>query len=498
MRALLAVGAQYGATAGSMGGRMVDPLARVEAIRARIGHPVIDSDGHGIEYLPLVREELRALAGPGAVERFELMVQGARLVRGLDDATRRAQGMMRIPWWGLPAENTEDRATAMFPRLLHERLGAIGIDYAVIYPTYGLMALSAEPDEVRQAACRAFNRYHAEVFEGLGARLAPVALVPMHTPEEALAELDHAVGTLGYRAVLLAGHVLRPLPGENVPRGARWLDTFGAESAHDYDPVWARCEALGVSPTFHSSGMGWGSRASLHHYVFNHLGNFAAAGEAVCRALLLHGVPARFPRLRFAFLEGGVAWAVQLAADLAGHFEKRAGEAVRRYDPARLDRARLRALAARWGAPRVVERLDALDANLHLLSEPDEDPARLDEFAASGAGSAEALVRLFAERFFFGCEADDPLNALASDRALTPFGATFHALFGSDIGHWDAPDIGHVLVEAWEQVERGVLGDDAFRRLVFGSPAAFWCAGNPRFFEGAEGGLAEAVAKEIG
>jgi predicted TIM-barrel fold metal-dependent hydrolase len=474
---------------------MSDVRARVEKIRARLSHPVIDSDGHDIEYLPLVREELRTLAGRGAVERFEGMVKGAQLMRGLDDATRRAQGMMRIPWWGLPAKSTLDRASAMFPRLLRERMDAIGIDYAVIYPTYGLMALSAEPDEVRQAACRAFNRYHAEVFRELGDRLAPVALIPMHTPEEAVAELDFAVGTLGFKAVLLAGHVLRPLPGENLPRGARWLDCFGSESPHDYDPVWARCEALGVAPTFHSSGMGWGSRNSLHSYVANHLGNFAAAGEATCRTLFLHGVPRRFPRLRFAFLEGGVAWAAQLAADLVGHFEKRNREAIRNYDPAALDRARLAELAKQWGAKRVVERLGELETSLHLLSEPDEDPARLDEFAATGADSAEALARGFAERFFFGCEADDPLNALAYQRDRNPFGLTLHALFGSDIGHWDVPEMGAVLIEAWELVEDGIVSEADFRRFAFASPVALWSASNTRFF--AATAVEGAVAAEL-
>jgi predicted TIM-barrel fold metal-dependent hydrolase len=474
---------------------MSDVRTRVEKVRARLGHPVIDSDGHDVEYLPLVREELRMLAGQAAVDRFEGMVKGAQLARGLDDSTRRAQGLMRIPWWGLPARNTLDRATAMFPRLLRNRLDAIGIDYAVIYPTYGLMALSAEPDEVRQAACRAFNRYHAEVFRELGDRLASVALIPMHTPEEAVAELDFAVGTLGMKVVLLAGHVQRPLPGENLPRGARWLDCFGAESPHDYDPVWARCEALGVAPTFHSSGMGWGSRNSLHSYVANHLGNFAAAGEATCRALFLHGVPRRFPRLRFAFLEGGVAWAAQLAADLVGHFEKRNRDAIRHYDPALLDRARLADLAEQWGTSRVVERLDQLDANLHLLSEPDEDPSRLDEFAATGADSAEALARLFAERFFFGCEADDPLNALAYDRRRNPCGLSLHALFGSDIGHWDVPEIDEVLLEAWELVENGIVSEADFRRFAFASPVALWGASSPRFFAGTA--VEGAVAAEL-
>jgi hypothetical protein len=240
--------------------------------------------------------------------------------------------------------------------------------------------------------------------------------------------------------------------------------------------------------------MGWGGRNSLHNYVFNHLGNFAAAGEAICRALFLSGVPRRFPRLRFAFLEGGVAWAAQLLADLVGHFEKRNRDVIRNYDPAALDRGRLLELAKQWGAPRVVERLAELDANLHLLSEPDEDPTRLDEFAGTGVRSAEELARLFAERFFFGCEADDPLNALAYERAKSPFGLSLHALFGSDIGHWDVPEIDHVLLEAWELVEEGIVSEEDFRRFVFASPVALWCAQNPDFFAGSA--VAEAAAKE--
>ena len=326
------------------------------------------------------------------------------------------------------------------------------------------------------------------------APLALYALIPMHTPAEAVAELDYAVGTLGMKAVLLAGHVLRPLPGENLPRGARWLDAFGTESSHDYDPVWARCEALGVAPTFHSSGMGWGSRNALHSYVANHLGNFAAAGEAVCRALFLAGVPRRFPRLRFAFLEGGVGWAAQLVADLVGHYEKRSAAAIHRYDPARLDRAQLALLAQQWGSKRVVERLGELPANLHLLSEPDEDPARLDEFARVGVDSAETLARLFAERFFFGCEADDPLNALAYERKRNPFGLSLHALLGSDIGHWDVPEVAHVLLEAYELVEDSIVSAADFRRFAFASPVAFWSAGNAEFFAGTA--IAEAAAKE--
>src|SRR5262245_1067307 len=275
------------------------PSPSAAGLRARLPHPVIDSDGHTLEFMPAVRDQLVALAGRELAGAFDAVLSVWRRTRSWSAAEKRAQGLFRMTWWGFPARNTDDRAMAILPELLHARLPELGIDYAFVYPTFGLAVLGVEADELRRAGARAFNRYYAEANAGLGDRLCPVALVPMHTPEEAVSELEHCVGELGFRAVLLAGHVGRPAPIENPPRTARWIDSFGLDSLHDYDPVWARCEELGVAPTFHSSAMGWPGRASPSNYVLNHLGNFAAAGEATCRSLFLGGVTRRFPRLRF-------------------------------------------------------------------------------------------------------------------------------------------------------------------------------------------------------
>jgi predicted TIM-barrel fold metal-dependent hydrolase len=456
--------------------------SRVERIRARLGHPVVDADGHTIEYLPAVRDDLQALAGRRAVEQLDAVLGFAQAARALSFEQRRALGLPRLPWWGLPAEHTLDRATAMLPRLLRARLDEIGVDYAVCYPTYGLFALAVREAEARQAACRAFNRHLAAEFRDLGDRMTPAAVVPMDTPAEAIAELDHAVGELGLKVVVLSGHAWRSLP--DAPPGARWVDTFGPDSPHDYDPVWERCRQLRVAPTFHSSSMSWHGRASLRSYVSNHIGGFATAGEATCRSLFLNGVPHRFPELRFAFLEGGVAWACGLYAGIVGHWEKRNRNEVRRYDPARLDRALLGSLLARHASPAVAARADRLDEALTCLSEPDEDPATLDEFAASGVERADDLVRLFADRFYFGCEADDRLAAVALDRRWHPLGARLQPILGTDVGHWDVRDVTGVLPEVWELVEDGLLGADGFRDLVFGNAVALWADVNPDFFSG--------------
>ena len=94
------------------------------------------------------------------------------------------------------------------------------------------------------------------------ARITPAAVIPMHTPAEAIEQLEFAVQELGLKAAMIAGFVERPI--EDVAGGPHnvWWDLYGMESAHDYDPFWARCVELGVAPTSHSGPIGWGTRRS--------------------------------------------------------------------------------------------------------------------------------------------------------------------------------------------------------------------------------------------
>lgn len=468
----------------------------VAKIRSRLDHPVIDSDGHYIEFLPEVKERLAALAGKSVVEGFEQVMYAARLSQQLDQNQRRQLSLTRIPFWALPARQTIDRATAMMPRLLYERLDELGLDFAVLYPTYGLMGVHLVQDELRQPLCRAFNDWAAESYAPYSDRLAPVATIPMHTPEEAIEELDHSIGKLGMRAVMMAGYAMRPFEGENLPRGATWMDSFGLDSPYDYDPVWKRCEELGVSPTFHSSGMGWGMRASTSNYVANHVGSFGAAQEGICRALFMGGVPWRFPKLKFAFLEGGVNWARGLYSDLIGHWSKRNKEFLPHYDPANLDRHEFEKLLDKYGSDTMRTHRAQLDEALCFLSDPETDPSMTDDFAKCPVTKVEDIRDVFTHRFHFGCEADDPMNAGAFDTRLNPLGARLKAFFSSDIGHWDVPDMSGVLGEAYEMVEDGYFDVEDFRDFVFSNPVSLWCGTNPDFFRGTS--VEDAVAHELG
>ena len=61
----------------------------------------------------------------------------------------------------------------------------------------------------------------ADMFAPYAARFAPVAIIPFHTPEEAIEELDYAVEKLAYRAIMLKGTQERPNPKRGRRRRCR-------------------------------------------------------------------------------------------------------------------------------------------------------------------------------------------------------------------------------------------------------------------------------------
>jgi predicted TIM-barrel fold metal-dependent hydrolase len=455
-------------------------------IRARLPHPVIDADGHMAEYFPVLAPYLEreglSLDHPSLQRMLPPYGGTDRTWHEQTPAERAATRTPRGPWWSSPA-TTVDLATALFPELLYERLDELGFDLSVVYPSLGLVFLHTPDDHYRRATCRALNRANADAFSALGDRLVPVAAIPMHTPDEAVAELEYAVTTLGFKAVLCAGYVQRPFDAladqhPHASRYAFWLDQFGVDSQFDYDPVWSTAQDLGVSIAFHSGFIGMTPYRSVSSYVFNHLSMLAEGQQSLAKSLFLGGVTRRFPGLNFAFLEGGVTWAASLYADLVGHWEKRNIRALREHlDPRLVDRDLLGRLVAKYAR-------GAAPVAGGLTNRPAEPEDMLDEFAACGVERAEDIRRRFVDPFYFGCEADDPLTSMAFATNVNPFGAELHAMMGSDIAHWDVPDMAAVLLEAWEMVERGWIDETAFRKFTFDHPVRFYTGTNPSFFKG--------------
>jgi hypothetical protein len=431
--------------------------ARTSAeVRAELGHPVIDCDGHVSEPAPLVAEFLRDLVPGRVVDDF--LAQ-----RRVHPRDREVQ----VAWWGPPTD-AHDRAAIYAPKLLHERLPELGFDFSIAYPSLGLGMVSHPDDDLRPAVCRALNQYNADSVRSLGDRLTIPACIPMQNTTEALDELDYAVGVLGMRCVMLSGTV----------RGDRRPVLIGLDEQPDYDAVWQRCIDLGVAATFHAGALGQGSRVS-GLYVYNHIGAIAAAGEAIAKALVMGGVTRRFAQLNFAFLEGGVAWGALLLMDLVAHWQKRGGRNIELLDPARVDREAFAQLLTRYGGTRFDPAVTAtIDGSRDFA--PDEP----DDFARAGIADVDDLIERFVPHFYFGCEADDRANAWGFATQLNPGGSRLNAVLGSDIGHWDVLDMRTVLVESREQVECGAITDTDFRDLVCDNAIRLHAGMNADFFAG--------------
>ncbi len=213
----------------------------------------------------------------------------------------------------------------------------------------------------------------------------------------------------------------------------------------------------------------------------------------MCKSLFLGGVTRRFPELRFGFLEGGVSWACELFNGLVGHWDKRNQHEIHTLDPDRLDVDALMEWFERYGDDTVTANLDEIRA---YFSRPAARPAQLDEFAPCEIEQKADLRDLFEPHFYFGCEADDPLVPWAFRDDINPLGARLRPILGSDISHWDVPDMTEPVAEAYEAVEKGHMSERDFREFTFLNPARLHAGPNPDFFAGTVCEAAVAAARQ--
>ena len=450
-------------------------------VRSHLQHPIVDADGHIVECLPVLIDHIRKVAGDDVADRFggTAITYSSRssklLERSPTHGRAPTRGVAMAPWWALPT-NARDRATGFLPGLLAERLDEIGIDFAVLYSSVGLACVGHPDTAIRTGACRGLNHYLADVTDGYQHLMTATAVVPTTTPDEAIAELEYAVQQLGFRSVMFNDLVLRPADGGG---GVARCDLLALDSDYDYDPLWARCVDLGVAVTVHSGAQGYGLRTSSSRYMFNHIGNFGAAGHAFAKAVFFGGVTNRFPTLNFAFLEGGVAWGVMLLCDLVDRFAKRGGENIDRLNPEHLDLDEWNRILDQYGGARFADP----GVREAMAAQSDNPPVEIDDYRACGVTSAADIGRHF-DNFYFGCEADDPTISWAYAKDVNPGGTCLRPVLGSDLGHWDVSNMLDVLPEAYELVDHGHLDHRQFRDFSCDNAIRLHGLMNPKFFDG--------------
>ena len=116
-----------------------------------------------------------------------------------------------------------------------------------------------------------------------------------------------------------------------------------------------------------------------------------------------------------------------------------------------------------------------------------------DDFEAAGVKTKADIRNVFANNYFFGCEADDRATMWAFDPRM---GVRLRPVFSSDITHFDVPDFADVVPEAYENVEKGFMNEQDFREFTFTNAALLHTRNNANFFKGMV--VEQAVADELG
>jgi predicted TIM-barrel fold metal-dependent hydrolase len=179
-----------------------------------------------------------------------------------------------------------------------------GISWTVLYPTKALAYGKVVNLDYAAALCRAYNDWVSETYLKRDPRFKAMALIPMQDPPEAAKELRRAVTELGMVGAML------PSNGLPQPLGSK-----------TYWPVYEEANRLGCPLAIHG---GCHDRFGLDHmnmYVPVHALGHPWGLTLNCANILYNGVFERFPRVRIAFLEGGIAWLLLLLERLHASHE---------------------------------------------------------------------------------------------------------------------------------------------------------------------------------
>ncbi|HWP57816.1 MAG TPA: amidohydrolase family protein [Candidatus Acidoferrales bacterium] len=182
-------------------------------------------------------------------------------------------------------------------------LDRMGVDIQVIYPTLFLVEVTERAD-VELALRRSYNRWLAERCARSRGRLRWVMLPPVRTMDKALEELRFAKdqGACGV-----------------LKKGDREAGFWPADPY--FFPLYEQAERLDLPICFHT---GAGTPDSSPARLFPLSGFYRITLPVVhaFQSLIAQGVPARFPRLRFGFIEAAASWIPFVYHNLRRHLAK--------------------------------------------------------------------------------------------------------------------------------------------------------------------------------
>ncbi len=177
-----------------------------------------------------------------------------------------------------------------------DHMDELNIDVQVLYPTVFLRAWTQDPS-VEYALCKSYNRWLADIWKSAPDRLKWVVMPPLTNIEKSIEEMEFA------KANGAVGVFLRGLECE------RRLDN------PYFFPIYKKAEELDLPMCFHS-----GNNSFMVRDIYASEAGFGRSKLPVVSAfhsLLMAGIPAKFPKLRWGFVEVSAQWIPYALNDLS-------------------------------------------------------------------------------------------------------------------------------------------------------------------------------------
>jgi predicted TIM-barrel fold metal-dependent hydrolase len=173
-------------------------------------------------------------------------------------------------------------------------LDEVGVDATVLYPTAGVASANIVNPDWAIDATRAYNDWLHDTYLKQSPRFHGLALLPqaLLNAKAATDELRRAVASLG-------------MCGAVIPSNSLHAPPLGTPT---YFPIYEAANELGCCVAIHGGVHGGMAMDGLDPYAAVHAIGHPLGQMISLASIVFNGLLEQFPRIKFGFLEGGVAW----------------------------------------------------------------------------------------------------------------------------------------------------------------------------------------------
>lgn len=200
----------------------------------------------------------------------------------------------------------------MSPEELPEIMKFLGVDISVQFPNRMLGIAKTSQRDVAVGLTQGYAEYMIDRVTDPSKGIYSTIIAPSPHPRKA-AELIYRYGeTPGFAAVCLITGGPEPPLGDN-----------------HYDPIYRATEEVGLPIVYHGHGPGIDDFLirGFQKFIETHTLGFVFTNMATIVSMVVQGIPERFPKLKFCFLESGIFYIPMLMYRLDAEYQKRRSEA---------------------------------------------------------------------------------------------------------------------------------------------------------------------------